>query len=275
MILNSFRQSGSRAFLEFKRFHGACRGRLARARTVYVPNKVPRNLPRTIWIYWDQGLDNAPDVVSRCIDTWVNNNPGWKINVLSRRTLEEFVDVSTLPQIKTLSHFANIVRTRLLYNHGGAWADATCICTRPLEQWLPHLMGAGFFVFHRPHPNRILSNWFIASEREGELIGAFERAFDRYWTNRERSRHYFWYHYLVEYELLANSRARRIWSRMPKVSADGPHLLQRCLEGREWARQPDLIRSLDRIPVHKLSWKKDFRWRDVEQYLEASRGLAA
>jgi len=39
------------------------------------------------------------------------------------------------------------VRILLLHEFGGIWVDATLLCNRPLDEWLPSTMTEGFFAF--------------------------------------------------------------------------------------------------------------------------------
>ncbi len=51
-------------------------------------------VPRTIWILWLQGRENAPELVKRCLRSWEYHNPGWTIRVLDAETLPAYIDLS-------------------------------------------------------------------------------------------------------------------------------------------------------------------------------------
>jgi hypothetical protein len=144
-------------------------------------------LTRTIWIFWNQGFENAPEVVRICVRSWKIRNPGWRVVELSQENLPEYVDAESLAKLRGLTNirmqkFANLLRIYLVGRHGGAWADATCFCCKPLDEWLPDFMPSGFFTFRRKpdawlnNPrnsgwrryvgrsgDRIVVNWFLAS----------------------------------------------------------------------------------------------------------------
>ena len=42
------------------------------------------SIPRRIWMFWDSGLENAPDVVSLCLRSWKQLNPDWTVTLLTR-----------------------------------------------------------------------------------------------------------------------------------------------------------------------------------------------
>ena len=151
---------------------------------------------RNIWMLWLQGPDDAPDLVKACHRSWLDLNPGWTLNFLSQETVQDYLTEDFRRQIFALGlppqKIANLIRLHLLTRHGGVWVDADCRCARPLDDWLPQLMGGGFFAFrfgaaawleenrHRPFTrlfgksqDRILSNWFLAGRAGNPVSGPF------------------------------------------------------------------------------------------------------
>jgi hypothetical protein len=153
------------------------------------------SMPKTIWFVWFQGLRNAPYVVRKCHESWVVKNPGWRVATLDETALSSVASVNySAGNIAGLSpqHQADLLRLDLLSHHGGVWADATCFCVQPLEDWLPQNLGSGFFAFHRPRPNRIISNWFLAAEPGNALVSRMFERMLAYWGDhafRNAQRH--------------------------------------------------------------------------------------
>ena len=52
------------------------------------------DFPRTIWTYWHQGWEHAPELVQRCRRSWEYHNRGWTIRALDAETLPAYVDLS-------------------------------------------------------------------------------------------------------------------------------------------------------------------------------------
>ena len=235
------------------------------------------SIPKRLWLYWHQGEDAAPELVKLCIQSWRERNPGWDMRVLDAATADEAVEMPALPADISLNHRANVLRMRLLEEHGGVWVDATCYCSRPLDHWLPVLARTGFFVFTWPAPDdqfyfpawrRAITNWFIASEPGGVLISRWSRQTSRYWRDGGRPDHYFWHHYLFEWLCRNDREFREAWRQVPTLGALGPHLALRFLEtGRDEAQLRAALAS-GAIPLHKLSWKLDLRADDVRSLLE-------
>jgi Capsular polysaccharide synthesis protein len=225
----------------------------------------PKQVPRILWSYWKQGESAAPDLVKSCIASWRDLNPGWDVRVLDDGSVSRFTAMTGVPESISVQGYSDVLRVRLLDEHGGVWVDATTLCATPLDHWLPPLMQSGFFAFSRPGQDRVVASWFIASERGGTLIRAWRRSTDAYWSNVRRPYHYYWLHYLLEWVALTNHAAGARWAGTPHVSADGPHLIQRSLRHGDGA-PPDAT-PLDAIPIHKLTWKRGISIRDVQRIL--------
>jgi Capsular polysaccharide synthesis protein len=252
-------------------------------------------MQRTIWFYWSQGMDQAPLVVRKCYQSWADRNPGWRIATLDAGHLAEVGSldygsgvIAGLPPNKR----ADLLRLDLLAHHGGVWADATCFCVQPLDQWLPDRLDSGFFAFDRPGPDRILSSWFLAAH-PGNLLAARMFAFMRaYWATPVRREHpelmvrvatrllqnsphtrswwfspplrqwlgaspYFALHYAFEKMIRDDPGCAGIWGRTPRISADGPHGL--LATGLLAPATPEIRDEIDhrRTPVYKTTWKLD------------------
>ncbi|HEX5776017.1 MAG TPA: capsular polysaccharide synthesis protein [Caulobacteraceae bacterium] len=221
-------------------------------------------MPRRVWMFWAQGLEDAPPLVRHCVTAWREKNPGWEVRLLSMADLPSLVAMDDVPAPPATSYqaFSDLLRVRLLAAHGGVWADPTCLPVRPLDHWLPPLMQAGFFAFDRPHPERMLASWFLASEPGGVLVEKWAAACGRYLISERRPDDYFWLHYLFEW-LVRNDRAvRRAWSRVPKVSADGAHYLKLRLQ----AGLAIDAAAPAATPMQKLDWRRDYDEADLRRW---------
>lgn len=89
-----------------------------------------------IWVFWWQGIDNAPDVVKRCIDNIIINKGNHRVIIISKYNYNDYIDIPNYILEKvgngsiTLTHFSDIIRTMLLADHGGIWIDATVFITK-------------------------------------------------------------------------------------------------------------------------------------------------
>ncbi len=153
----------------------------------YESNKIPKK----IWMLWLQGWDNAPELVRKCKTTWVENNPDWEINLLTKDTLSDFV---SLPEIYsnhlklTPAAFSDVLRIHLLAKFGGVWADATTWCAKPLDLWIERVTeDRGFFAYSKPGPDRPIASWFLAAQENNYIADKFQLAVDNLWHEFLRS----------------------------------------------------------------------------------------
>lgn len=217
-------------------------------------------IPKTIWMLWQQGWDNAPELVKACAESWKRNNPDWEIRLLNEADLSKTIRGydkirSSLPRQAR----ADIARTMLLDQHGGVWADSSLYCTRPLDEWLPDVTRSGFFMFADPRPYRSLDNWFIVGSKKNYLLSAMVEVFSAYLDRFEKPHRYFWMIYLTEHLARTDPTARRILNDMGKLSALGPLVVA----SHAFSRKPPaaVLRFVNEplVPVHKLNhrWSAD------------------
>lgn len=149
-----------------------------------------QTFPKKIWILWLQGYDNMPEKVKKCYNTWQKHNPDWEIILLDKEKINSYLNIS-IPLQQRAAQLPNvtqseIIRLNLLKKYGGVWADATCFCCRPLDEWLPKYMNSGFFAFSKPGKDRMISSWFLAANKGNELIDIYCKRVNRFWLENRR-----------------------------------------------------------------------------------------
>lgn len=254
--------------------------------------------PRILWFAWLQGIDTAPPLVKRCLHSWQCHNSGWQIIVLDGQNLNEYVDVDEIigpnRQIISMQALTNIIRINLLANVGGVWADATCFCCRPLDDWIGNYLTSGFFAFEKPARDRLISSWFLASREDCHLTQTYCRHVNAFWRNNSflhqthwrrrvtarslgkilyrnaslaglwvhpltvrvlRVLPYHWFHYIFYRIVTLDETSGEIWRRTPKLSADGPHRLQ--IAGLLKPPSPEIRAAIDgkKEALYKLDWR--------------------
>jgi len=220
----------------------------------FAPHAGP--LPKTMWAFWSQGADAAPEIIRFCLESWARMNPGWELRVLDDSSARTLLDLSDLSARLPLAKHANIIKARVLAQHGGVWIGASTLCHRPLDQWLPPLMPTGFFVFADPGVDRIVANWFIAARPGNPLIVGWEQAVTGYWGGRDDvGPFYSAMHYLFHWRVLTDAQFRRLWRLTPRLSAHPTHLLQDLLTGAA-DETPELLAVAASAPVSKITWKR-------------------
>lgn len=138
-----------------------------------------------IFTYWNTGRDRAPAAVQKCFDRWEEMNPGHDVHVLTETDLRGIVtdlpfDIGTLP----VQAQSDILRIRLLREHGGAWVDATVLPMLPLDAWYDAYVGtSGIFMFHGRPSQWKLGNNLILAKKGNHFIEALDDAARAYWAH--------------------------------------------------------------------------------------------
>jgi hypothetical protein len=153
----------------------------------------PNSTPKVIWMFWSQGASSTPPLVDKCIDSWHQKNPGWEVRLLDEKSAEPYMQKANVPPERfsalPSAKRANLLRMRLLTEEGGVWADATTFCLRPLNEWLPECMDAGFFCFRNPGSDRLVANWFLASVPQNLIACLWRDTHEEFWARKDYIHH--------------------------------------------------------------------------------------
>jgi len=190
----------------------------------------------TIWVFWRQGVENAPDLVKKCIESqkkWAETW-GYDYIVLSDNNLRQYIK---LPEVIEEKHrkkiigeanYSDILRSQLLIQYGGIWMDSTCFVTGELPSYI---MNAPFFMFSTGNwwpwylsPSKC-SSWFIKSEKGNELLIKTRNFMFEHWCQRNTIMHYFVFHLALSMLTEEDKNCKTIWESMPFVNNLQPHLL--------------------------------------------------
>ena len=90
-----------------------------------------QEISRTIYTFWHQGINKAPNSIQMTADLLKNNSPN-DINIvmLDRENMEDYVDLdeSIIQKFDSgflyPAHFSDILRFSVLFQNGGLWIDA-------------------------------------------------------------------------------------------------------------------------------------------------------
>jgi hypothetical protein len=172
---------------------------------------------RTIWFLWFQGLASAPQIVQRCYESWVANNPGWNVILLDQSNLSTYLQTDLesghLAEL-AFTPKSDLVRLDLLARHGGVWADATSYCAVPLDSWLPAATSSGFFAFRwGPRGDRHIGSWFLAASPSNAIIMRMYEMMLPYWRDHlfHNEAHPYLFKMLNSNKLGRKRRWTRIW----------------------------------------------------------------
>lgn len=230
---------------------------------------------RKIWIYWHQGIENAPMLVKRCYESICRNKPeNFEVVILSEKNLGEYIQLPDFIWEKykegyiTTTHLSDIIRLELLYAYGGCWVDSTVFCSDKIPTYM--LYGEMFlFKLSGPESSPILkmSSWWLSANKGNRLIRLSRQMLLRYWEQETEIRSYFLLHIIMSKVIDEDSASRAIFSNSPYFSSGNAHVLQDKLG---WEYNEDDWRVIKcASPVHKLTYKNRYIKGDLYNFYSA------
>lgn len=218
------------------------------------------NIPKIIWIYWDQGWHKAPRLIKECAKSWQHHNKDWEIRCLDKKTVCKYFDIEQwipgtelkpkfLKPIRRWLHKklhstqliknkklkvqnkSDIIRINLLDRYGGVWVDATLFCRQPLNQWITPHIGQSFFAFSNPGKNLslkdgslpIFTNYFLIAKKGNYIINQLNQSMQKYWQERDCMDQYLWMFALFNDLYSEDKKIANAWDKMIKIDAPIPN----------------------------------------------------
>lgn len=216
-------------------------------------------IPRIIWLYWEQGWDNAPKLIQECKKSWEFHNQNWDIRCLDKVSVLEFFDIEKwIPGSELKPNFltparkwlhkklhrtqliknkklsvqgrSDIIRINLLSKYGGVWADATLFCRQPLDGWIDPHIKQNFFAFSNPGKNLalmdgslpIFTSYFLIAEKNNYIVKRLNKSMQEYWRQRNCMDQYLWIFALFNELYNKDDEFSALWDKVVKVDAPIP-----------------------------------------------------
>lgn len=144
----------------------------------------------TIWVLWWQGIDLAPEIVKACINSIIKNKKKHNVVILSENNIRDYVDLPENIYEKlemgeiTVTHFSDILRTKILYDHGGIWMDATLYMIKEFDE---DLYKYSFYTINhgkRADYHICKGKWtgfFMAAGKGNPILGYLSTCLLEYW----------------------------------------------------------------------------------------------
>ena len=205
------------------------------------------NIVKKIWIYWDKGWEKAPIICKECLESWKKHNKNWDINELDDKNISKYI---TPLNIQNIQKKSDNYRLQLLKKYGGIWVDATVMCMKPLDNWLPSNNSFFAFSFIPSYKDKLISNWFLYSEKDGYVVS---KLLDNFNYN---DKDYFSFHHLFT-KLVDNDKMfMNIWNNMKKISVWDVDLTHRGIFTK---LTPYVEKLSETSPLFKLKWKNRYQ----------------
>ena len=227
-----------------------------------------------VFQYWHQGFDNLPEIVQNCyksVDYFLGDD--FEIVRLDYSTLfnyinlpNQIVDARNQDRM-TIAHLSDIVRNKLLLEHGGLWLDSTVLLTGKkgifdfIDNKIVSFQNTPVFSNPKEHPV-MLGSWMIwAAKPSCEIFRLTQQVLEIYWERNKEVSDYFLYHIIVS-ELLRKDKLlleEAKWHR--KYYSSNALDLLFFLLNRDYSDN-ELIGLMNKTNIHKL----DFKLSDSSDY---------
>ncbi|MGN0437498.1 MAG: capsular polysaccharide synthesis protein [Lachnospiraceae bacterium] len=218
-----------------------------------------------IWMCWWQGIENAPEIVKKCIDSVRQNAGTHRLIVITEDNYKEYANI---PQwfidkrnagIISKTHFADLLRLTLLAEHGGMWLDATFFCT---SQVIEDYFNYPLWSIKRPdylHLS-IASGYFATyalkcSYEYRWIFATIRDFFLHYWQTNDSLIDYLTLDYMIA---LAQIKDSRIQTAFKNIVPNNPD----CEELQNVLGEPydvDVWKEMKKnTSLFKLTWKLEY-----------------
>ncbi len=214
-----------------------------------------------IWTCWFQGIENAPLLVKKCLDSMKKHIRGKKIIIITEKNYNQYV---TIPDyiikkwkkgIISYAHFSDLIRLELLNKYGGLWLDSTIYLTDDILFENPDF---SLFVFQNVQLNTsdmtsvIASNWLIYSCKSNPILLTSRDLLFEYWKKNNKTINYNIFHLFFT---MAAKKYKDIWDEMPIFNNINPHMLQFELLNNFKLKRWNQLKKMS--PIHKLNHRID------------------
>ena len=223
-----------------------------------------------IWQYWEQGIENAPDIVKACINSVEKHKNGCEHKILDFDSLKNYIEIPNfiyklrekgkIPK----ANFSDIVRIYLLAKYGGIWADSTIFFSQNLPEYI---INSSLFVL-KSDPNYDIdglntTSYFIAGKKNSAYIQQMKYFVDEYWKNNYASYNYFFFLHAMSLLIKYSKEAKEEYDKVPFMSFIPVQRFQEELSNEFSKERMEQIKSMS--PFHKLTYKTDLIYKNKKE----------
>ena len=216
-----------------------------------------------LWIFWYQGLENAPEIVQACVDSIRRHACSHPVVLLTKENLEKYVHFPKYIYQKlkdgtiTMTHFSDLIRVALLSQYGGIWMDATMYIVRDIDCYVG---SAPFFSIKIESKNenicrqRQWTGFCMASGQSNSMICLLYKWFMLYWSKENCLIAYLLLDFMLTILYENDPLCKNLIDSVP-INNKSVHRLEEILN-----KPYEFIHTLDHeTGFYKLTYKKRFK----------------
>lgn len=216
--------------------------------------------PRIIWQFWEQGWENAPEIIKTCSASVEKHKNNCEHIYLDMNNLKEYVDIPDYiydlkeKGIIKSAHFSDIIRTYLLCKHGGTWVDATVLFTDELPEYI---IKADLFVFQNSLKEDLdglnMASYFMSAKPNNFIMLCCKTLFELYWKENLFLNNYFMFLHAFTMITQATKENKEAFLKVPFYSFLPVQRFQSELVDKYCPERFEQIKKMSF--AHKLSFK--------------------
>ncbi|MGN0417956.1 capsular polysaccharide synthesis protein [Anaerostipes faecalis] len=215
-----------------------------------------KNFNNPIWVYWNKGMDKAPDIVKSCYAS-LKKYGTRDVILLTENNLQEYLRMPDYIEEKKnngsipLAGYTDLMRFALLEHYGGTWIDATVYLTEPIPK---QILECDFFAFR--NALGLLDNpvlypaWFLHAKKHNETIMKVRNVDFAYWTKENHVIEYLLPNLIITQIVKENPAIEKA---MPYLNSDYSEYLVRILGEQFTEEKWEWVKNL--TGIHKLTYK--------------------
>ncbi len=212
---------------------------------------------KKVWICWLQGIENAPYIVQKCVESIKKYTSDFEVVLLDRDNIKNYVLLPSYIEEKYSkgiiphAHFTDYVRMLLLAKYGGIWVDATFFLTDKLPDYITE---SELFLFNKEYMTKVsAANSLVASKAQNPIVLQMCDLLSEYWKKENKLISYSIFHLFFTMVVTYNEFNRQCWKRVPRFPSENIDILQKELFDDFSEKRFEQIKSISTI--HKLSYK--------------------
>lgn len=169
-----------------------------------------------VWVYWAQGIENAPEVVKMCVAK-MKKVFGQRLCVLNDNNIHYYISTYYIEKVPTFASKSDYIRTELLYRYGGTWIDSTVL----VKDEFKDIIDDNAFVFAGyPESRSALSSWMMSiKQKKSWLYSLMYSALIMYISTFGAFNEYFMFHCFFRILVTVDKTANEMWDTVYKISA--------------------------------------------------------
>lgn len=229
-----------------------------------------------IFIFWWDGFEKLPPIVSKCIESIHANYPDYSIHKIDKDNFMSYTDIH--PKIVlslkegsiSIQSFSDILRFNLLKNNGGVWIDATIFFFNKIEI-NENLTHQGFTTLCFDSTNSFLryksemctwSGYFIASRKNSVFSRTVDHVFQSYFLKYGDYKVYFFIDAVLM--ICKINKIDNDCLSKPVMASGDMFLLSKILNKKF---NPILYKEIRKLP-QKLMWYYKGKENSIDSFYE-------